>query len=36
MQNDPAVRERVMLAELFPFGLALWSPNDESKNDTDA
>ena len=30
MENDPAVRQRVMLAELFPFGLALWSENKGS------
>jgi uncharacterized protein len=26
MRDDPAVREGVMTAELFPFRVALWSP----------
>jgi uncharacterized protein YciI len=25
MQNDPAVKQGVMTAEVFPFGVALWS-----------
>ena len=25
MQNDPAIKQGVMRAELFPFGVALWS-----------
>jgi uncharacterized protein len=27
MQNDPAVRHGVMRAELFPYRIALWSPD---------
>jgi uncharacterized protein YciI len=27
MQNDPAVRNGVMRAELFPYRIALWSPH---------
>lgn len=26
MDNDPAVKQKLMLAELFPFRVALWSP----------
>ena len=27
MENDPAVKNGVMRAELFPYRVALWSPN---------
>jgi hypothetical protein len=30
MNGDPAVRQSVMHAELFPFRIALWSPPEES------
>jgi uncharacterized protein YciI len=30
MTNDPAVRQGVMHAELFPFRIALWSPPEAS------
>ena len=36
MENDPAVRECVMLAELFPFKLALWSANNALMKVTEA
>jgi uncharacterized protein YciI len=30
MNKDPAVRQGVMHAQLFPFRIALWSPPEES------
>jgi uncharacterized protein YciI len=30
MNGDPAVRQGVMRAELFPFRIALWSPPEET------
>lgn len=35
MENDPAVRECVMLAELFPFKLALWPANNALMKETE-
>jgi len=33
MNNDPAVMERVMGAELFPYRIALWSSRGPPKDD---
>jgi uncharacterized protein len=36
IQNDPAVRQAIMSAELFPFRVALWSPTGPRADDDDA
>jgi uncharacterized protein YciI len=33
MQNDPAVSRGIMVAELFPYRVALWSPKGPPSNE---
>jgi uncharacterized protein YciI len=36
MQNDPAVKQGIMKAELFPYQVALWSPKGPARETSDA